>query len=138
MKLSPVIPAPKGHASGLWDQVANTLKLSQISLTEAMNIKITQCLDLDAEQSLRLMEFADELDGVAILHQARQQEVRAKVSDLLIDPRFDEATAKAVLSDLTRAYENKMGAAITRFRLFYDSLSPVQRYRLRDEITAII
>jgi periplasmic protein CpxP/Spy len=101
-------------------------------LRERMIDRVSDKLDLTADQRQRLVVLADKLQEQRAALKGQTTDPRAEVRALVAGEKFDRARAQALVSEKTTAITGKSPEVIAAAADFYDSLKPEQQAKVRE------
>jgi len=99
---------------------------------ERMIERVSNKLDLNADQKQRLVVLADKLHEQRTAFAGQAGDPRAQVQALVAGDKFDRARAQALVSEKTTAVTAKSPEVIAALADFYDSLTTAQQAKVRD------
>ena len=94
--------------------------------------RVSERLDLSAEQKQRLGVLADKLKEQRTALVGQTTDPRAEVRALVSGDKFDRTRAQTLVSEKTAALNTKSPEVITAAADFYDSLNATQQQKVRD------
>lgn len=104
----------------------------QARFRERMIDRVSDKLELTAEQRQRLVVLAGKLQEQRAALKGQSADPRAEVQALVAGEKFDRARAQALVSEKTAAVTGKSPEVIAAAADFYDSLKPGQQAKVRE------
>ncbi|MCL4182349.1 MAG: Spy/CpxP family protein refolding chaperone [Burkholderiaceae bacterium] len=96
--------------------------------------RISDKLDLNAEQKLKLDALASEMDAQRKAFRGDSANPRDDVKTLIAGDKFDRTKAQALLEQKTAAVQQQAPKVLTALADFYDSLTPAQQQQVRERL----
>lgn len=93
--------------------------------------RVSDKLDLNADQKAKLGVLADKLQEQRMAFKGKTVNPRAEVEALVAGDRFDRARAQALVTEKAAAITGKSPEVIAAAGDFYDSLNPEQQSKVR-------
>lgn len=115
------------HAYG-----SNMSTEDQAQMRGKMVEKLSNKLDLNADQKQRLNVLADKLQEQRAALVGKTTNPRADIQALVVGDKFDRSRAQALVAEKTAAVTGKSPEVITAMADFYDSLTPAQQTKVRE------
>jgi len=106
-------------------------------ITEArgkMVEKISDKLELNAEQKAKLGVLADEMVASRKALRGESGDVRNELQTLIATDKFDRTKARQMLDQKTQALQSSGPKILAAFGDFYDSLNPEQQKQVREKL----
>jgi len=94
--------------------------------------RVSDKLELNADQKAKLGVLADKLQAQRAALQGKAANPRAEVEALVAGDKSDRARAQALVTEKTAAITGKSPEVITAAGDFYDSLTPAQQTKVRE------
>ncbi len=101
-------------------------------LRERMIGRVSDRLDLTADQRQRLAVLADKLHEQRVALMGEATDPRAEIQALVAGDKFDRARAQALVAQKTAAINGKSPEVIAAAADFYDGLRPEQQAKVRE------
>ena len=96
--------------------------------------KITDKLELNAAQKLKLSALADEIVASRKAFRGDTVSPRQTLQALVAGDRFDQAGAQRLLEEKTQAVQGNGPRMLSAFGDFFDSLTPAQQQQVRNAL----
>ncbi len=104
----------------------------QARFRERMIERVSDRLDLTADQRQRLAALADKLQEQRAALKGEATDPRAEIQALVAGERFDRARAQALVAQKTAAINGKSPEVIAAAADFYDGLNAGQQAKVRE------
>lgn len=96
--------------------------------------RITDKLDLNAEQKLKLNAVASEMEAQRKAFRGDSASPRDDIKALIASGKFDRSKAQALLEQKTATVQQQGPKVLTALADFYDSLTPAQQQQVRERL----
>ena len=96
--------------------------------------KISNKLDLDANQKQKLGALADQIIASRTAFRGDGANPRAEFADVIAGEKFDRAAAQVLLEKKSQAMQGNAPQTIDALANFYDSLNPEQQKVVREKL----
>lgn len=96
--------------------------------------RISDKLDLNAEQKLKLDAVASEMEAQRKAFRGDSANPRDDIKALIASDKFDRSKAQALLEQKTTAVQQQGPKVLTALADFYDSLTPPQQQQVRERL----
>ncbi|MBK8071349.1 MAG: Spy/CpxP family protein refolding chaperone [Ramlibacter sp.] len=104
----------------------------QAKFRDKMVARVSDKLELNADQKAKLGVLADKLQAQRTALKGQTTNPRAEVEALVAGDKFDRARAQALVTEKTGAITSKSPEVIAAAGDFFDSLTPAQQAKVRD------
>lgn len=94
--------------------------------------RVSDKLDLNADQKLKLNVLADKIEAQRAAFVAKTPDPRAEIQAIVAGDRFDRERAQALLNEKTHAVQVHSPEVLAALADFYDALNPAQQQKVRE------
>lgn len=106
-------------------------KMSPQEKVEFVTERVTEKLNLDAQQQQSFVDLAEMVTEIMVDVKAAKTENIAELQRLLNEPSFDQARALEMVQQKTRMINDKAPTVIASLGRFLDTLNPEQKQELQ-------
>lgn len=121
-----------GHRYGEGHNWSSMSAEDQARLRSRVIERVSDKLDLNAEQKQRLGVLADKLQAQRAALAGQGGNPRDQLRALVAGDKFDRTRAQALVAEKTAAVTAQSPEVIAALGDFYDSLNPAQQQKVRD------